>query len=103
MTELIRRGNQGELVPQVMTAWRRLPYEARQRVLDEFAEGYASVTRIQVAGWAGSVGIHQISQVAALEAQQAAASPLRADLYDGVVEDVALVVRHAVRRLGSRP
>ena len=101
--EIIRSGGQGDLVPQLNTALRKMPRDARERVMDEFVEGYVSAARVQAASWVGSVVITQISNLQAMEAQQAAASPIRAEIYASIVEDVALVARHAVRRLGGRP
>ena len=102
MNEIIQSGR-ADLVPLPVAVPRRLPREARERITDEVVEGYVSAARAQAAGWVASVGLNQIAMVAGMEARQSASDPVRADLYAGIVDDLALVVRHSVRRLGARP
>lgn len=102
MSEIIQ-GGRGELMPLPVAVPRRLPREARERIADEVVEGYVSAARAQAVGWVASVGMNQIAMVAGLEARQAASDPMRADLYAAIVDDMALVVRQSVRRLGARP
>ncbi|WP_103338192.1 hypothetical protein [Amycolatopsis sp. CA-126428] len=102
MSEIIQ-GGRGDLVPLPVGVPRRLPREARERITDEVVEGYVSAARAQAAGWVASVGLNQIAMVAGLEARQTASDPMRAELYAAIVDDMALVVRQSVRRLGARP
>jgi hypothetical protein len=82
---------------------RRLPREARERIAEEVTEAYISATRVEGAAWVASEGITRLGIVSELAVRQSAADPHWAAHYAAIVDDLTVVVRQNVRRLGDRP